>query len=310
MIREHATIFIHPDKGDAFESVFKEAIACISSCKGYIRHELDACIEQPDTYLLVIDWESLEDHIVGFRESDNFQKWRGYIQPFFSKPPVVIHHRLITSSDHDRLTPKPVTLVGRLVTIRPLQVELDAPYLYERSNGAAFSLGDKQCSNYDAEEKIWKYLFDKKPNNLHEMKRLLQKRMDTPRALCFCILDSESKTPIGVCNYMNHYPEHKKIELGGIWYSPIAQGTGANTEAIHLLLAHVFSQGYNRVEWKCDANNAKSRYVAQKLGFTFEGIQQAHLIVKDKPRDTAWFRLLKEEWVANHFGQNITQKTG
>jgi RimJ/RimL family protein N-acetyltransferase len=97
---------------------------------------------------------------------------------------------------------------------------------------------------------------------------------------------------------MSNFPEHLKIELGNIWYTPLVQGTGANHEATYLMLRHAFGLGYRRVEWKCDALNARSRHTAERMGFTFEGIQQAHFIVKDRNRDTAWFRILDHEWPA------------
>ena len=58
---------------------------------------------------------------------------------------------------------------------------------------------------------------------------------------------------IGVAGVIANHPEHLKVELGNIWYGPIAQRTGASREATTLLLAHLFSLGYRRVEWKCDA---------------------------------------------------------
>ncbi|HLV37504.1 MAG TPA: GNAT family protein, partial [Spirillospora sp.] len=92
------------------------------------------------------------------------------------------------------------------------------------------------------------------------------------------------------------WPQHLKVELGNIWYSPIAQRTGANTEAIYLMLEHAFGLGYRRIEWKCDALNERSRRAALHLGFQFEGIQEYHYIVKGRSRDTAWFRMLDREW--------------
>ncbi len=95
---------------------------------------------------------------------------------------------------------------------------------------------------------------------------------------------------------MANHPEHLKLELGSIWYSPIAQRTGASAEAIRLMLAHAFGLGYRRVEWKCDAQNTRSRRAALTYGFTFEGVQEAHYIVKGRNRDTAWYRMLNHEW--------------
>ena len=97
---------------------------------------------------------------------------------------------------------------------------------------------------------------------------------------------------------MSNDPANLKIELGGIWYGPIAQRTGANTEATWLMLRHCFGLGYRRVEWKCDSLNARSRSTALRMGFRFEGIQEQHRITKGRNRDTAWFRIVADEWPA------------
>jgi len=62
------------------------------------------------------------------------------------------------------------------------------------------------------------------------------------------------------------------------------------------MLRHAFDLGYLRLEWKCNALNDRSRRVALRMGFAFEGVQDAHLIIKNRRRDTAWFRMLAEEW--------------
>jgi len=103
-------------------------------------------------------------------------------------------------------------------------------------------------------------------------------------------------SPVGVACFIANYPEHLKIELGSIWYGPIAQGTGASAEATYLMLEHAFALGYRRVEWKCDAKNQRSRRAAVAYGFAFEGVQDAHYIIKGRNRDTAWFRMLDAEW--------------
>ena len=97
---------------------------------------------------------------------------------------------------------------------------------------------------------------------------------------------------------MNNSPADLKVELGGIWYSPLVQRTAANTEATYLLLEHAFALGYRRVEWKCDTLNERSRRAALRMGFTFEGVQEYHYIVKGRNRDTAWFSILDHEWPA------------
>jgi RimJ/RimL family protein N-acetyltransferase len=64
------------------------------------------------------------------------------------------------------------------------------------------------------------------------------------------------------------------------------------------MLQHAFGLGYRRLEWKCHALNERSGRSALRIGFKFEGIQEAHLIIKDRNRDTAWYRMLDYEWPA------------
>ena len=59
---------------------------------------------------------------------------------------------------------------------------------------------------------------------------------------------------------------------------------------------HAFALGYRRVEWKCNALNERSRRAAVSYGFTYEGTQDAHMIIKDRNRDTAWYRMLDRDW--------------
>jgi heme-degrading monooxygenase HmoA len=71
--------------------VFPTAIAVLAGSKGYLSYELRRSVETPNRYALRIEWETLEDHTVGFRGSPAFAQWRMYIGPFFAEPPVVEH---------------------------------------------------------------------------------------------------------------------------------------------------------------------------------------------------------------------------
>jgi RimJ/RimL family protein N-acetyltransferase len=100
----------------------------------------------------------------------------------------------------------------------------------------------------------------------------------------------------GVACLIANVPAHLKIELGSIWYGTAYQRSGISREATKLMLDHVFRLGYLRAEWKCDAKNEASRRAAISYGFQFEGIQDAHYIIKGRRRDTAWYRMLAHEW--------------
>ena len=128
------------------------------------------------------------------------------------------------------------------------------------------------------------------------MRASLASQAAAPDGTPLTVLDRPTGRPVGVVNLMSNDPANLKIELGGIWYSPIVQRTGANAEATWLMLRHAFGLGYRRVEWKCDSLNARSRRAALRMGFRFEGIQEQHRITKGRNRDTAWFRIVAEEW--------------
>lgn len=86
-------------------------------------------------------------------------------------------------------------------------------------------------------------------------------------------------------------------EIGHIHFARPLQRTAAATEAIFLMMSHVFHDlGYRRLEWKCDAANARSMRAAERFGFTLEGTFRQHRIVKGSNRDTAWFSVLDHEW--------------
>ncbi|PWK29021.1 heme-degrading monooxygenase HmoA [Arcicella aurantiaca] len=95
MILELATIDIKADQNAGFEAALTQAQEVLKQSKGYVSHEFKKCIEQPNRYILLITWETLEAHTVGFRESELFVQWRGLIGSFFENPPVVVHYRAI-----------------------------------------------------------------------------------------------------------------------------------------------------------------------------------------------------------------------
>lgn len=92
MILEHALLNVKPGRSEAFEAAFGEASAIISASPGYISHELQRCIERPDLYLLLVRWETLEDHTVGFRQSEPYQRWKALLHHFYDPFPSVEHY--------------------------------------------------------------------------------------------------------------------------------------------------------------------------------------------------------------------------
>ena len=91
MILEVAMLDVRPGQEDAFEGAFAEASPIIAAMPGYIGHELQRCIERPSRYVLLVRWETLEDHTVGFRQSPAFGEWRGLLGHLFDGAPDVEH---------------------------------------------------------------------------------------------------------------------------------------------------------------------------------------------------------------------------
>jgi heme-degrading monooxygenase HmoA len=98
MIIEIAQLTIRPGSERQFEAVFPTAAKVLGGSKGYLAHELRRSMETPNRYALIVHWQTLEDHTVGFRGSPGFAEWRGHIGPFFESPPVVEHFQSVTAA--------------------------------------------------------------------------------------------------------------------------------------------------------------------------------------------------------------------
>jgi heme-degrading monooxygenase HmoA len=95
MILEVAPLQIRPGQSSAFEAAFERAQAIISSMPGYLSHELRRCIERPDHYVLLVRWENLAAHEVGFRQSPQYQEWKRLLHHFYDPFPTVLHYEQV-----------------------------------------------------------------------------------------------------------------------------------------------------------------------------------------------------------------------
>jgi len=95
MILEVAMLNVRPGQGEAFEVAFRQAAPIIASMTGYLGHEIRRCLEAEDKYLLLVRWETLEDHTVGFRGSAGYQEWKALLHHFYDPFPTVEHFVVI-----------------------------------------------------------------------------------------------------------------------------------------------------------------------------------------------------------------------
>ena len=99
MILELADIRIPPGKQAAFDAAIKRGVeTVISKAKGFRGYKINKSIETPERYVLMIFWDTVENHTVDFRGSPAFQEWRAIVGPFFATPPVVEHFTLLAKS--------------------------------------------------------------------------------------------------------------------------------------------------------------------------------------------------------------------
>ena len=92
MILEVAVLDVRAGEDSRFERAFEQAQAIIASMPGYPRHELRRCVEVASRYLLLVWWDSLEAHTVGFRGSPEYQRWKALLHPFYDPFPSVEHY--------------------------------------------------------------------------------------------------------------------------------------------------------------------------------------------------------------------------
>lgn len=92
MILERAIFAIKPGTTKEFEAAFAKARPHIEAARGFRKLEMCRGIENPDSFLLIVWWDRLEDHMKGFRESEAFVEWRRHLGPFFAAPPAVEHY--------------------------------------------------------------------------------------------------------------------------------------------------------------------------------------------------------------------------
>ncbi|WP_293750139.1 antibiotic biosynthesis monooxygenase [uncultured Paraglaciecola sp.] len=95
MILEQAVLDVTPGKQQEFELAFEQAQNIIMSKKGYISHCLQKCIEKDNRYLLMVQWQTLEDHTIGFRQSPDYKKWKALLHHFYQPFPEVAHYQAL-----------------------------------------------------------------------------------------------------------------------------------------------------------------------------------------------------------------------
>lgn len=181
----------------------------------------------------------------------------------------------------DRL--KPVVLEGAGVRLDPLAMA----HLRDLEIAAAY-------------EDIWRWL----PSSHHlpgTMRIFIDEALELQQAglaLPFAVVDLKTGRAIGSTRYHAIDLQHRRLEIGFTWTTPAFQRTHVNTASKYLLLRHAFDAlGCRRVEFKVDAENAKSRAAVLRLGAREEGHFRKHMLYPDgRNRDSIFYSILDDEW--------------
>jgi heme-degrading monooxygenase HmoA len=92
MILEVGILNVVPGEESAFEQALQIAKPLIAATPGFESIKVHPCVETPNRYLLLVTWRTLEDHTIGFRQSDRFPEWRKLLHHFYDPPPVIEHY--------------------------------------------------------------------------------------------------------------------------------------------------------------------------------------------------------------------------
>lgn len=182
--------------------------------------------------------------------------------------------------------PTAQTLEGRFVRLEKLDPARHGDDLWVALEGPA------------SDRKLWDYLPYGPFEARSDFDAWLQRHAADLDPWFYSVIDRASGKVEGVLSLMSIVPAHGRIEIGHVTFSAAMQRTPKSTEAVYLLAREAFTLGNRRLEWKCNANNARSVRAAERLGFSFEGTFRQHMVIKGVNRDTAWFSILDSEWPA------------
>lgn len=188
---------------------------------------------------------------------------------------------------------KPIILQGDTVILEPLSIS---------------HVDD--LTRVGCDPKLWQWI-PAPVSTREDMLRYVQAALDDQlggSALPFVIKDYATKDIIGSTRFGSIEKKHRRLEIGWSWIIAKYQRTRANTEAKFLLLTHAFEQlGANRVEFKTDSLNQKSRAAITRIGAIEEGTLRQHMVTSTgRIRDTVYFSIIANEWpkVCQHL-QNL-----
>ena len=178
------------------------------------------------------------------------------------------------------------TLQGRFIRLEKLDAARHGEGLWEALEGPA------------ADRKLWDYLFVGPFPERGAFDDYLAGLEGSTDPWFYTVIDQQTGAIDGFLSLMSIFPSAGRIEIGHVTFGAAMQRTPKATEAVYLLAKESFALGNRRLEWKCNADNARSKRAAERFGFSFEGTFRQHSVFKGQNRDTAWYSIIDSEWPA------------
>lgn len=107
MILEVAPLHVLPHLTAQFEAAFAQAQRIIAAVPGYLSHELGRCTEHPSQSILLVRWQTFEDHEIGFRQSSQYQQRKQLLHHFYDRFPTVLHYATVAPSTSKPIVAQP-----------------------------------------------------------------------------------------------------------------------------------------------------------------------------------------------------------
>ncbi len=184
-----------------------------------------------------------------------------------------------------RMWLQPITLEGRHIRLEPLGPQHSAALW---------------AASTDQEIYRFKPYVMRSEADMHRFVARALKNLASGEGMGFATIDRATGEPVGSSSYFAADATHRRLEIGGTWVIPARQRTPINSEAKLLMLRHAFEAlGCQRVEFKTDALNEKSRRALLRIGAVEEGIFRSHMLMPDgRIRDSVYFSIIASEWPA------------
>ncbi len=195
--------------------------------------------------------------------------------------------------------PASVVLVGERVTLRPVDIVVDCGPLFAASDGRAITLGDRSVPAYDADLEVWRYMPSGPFTDEAAMTTSLASQLDAPDGTPLTVVDRASGTPSR--HRQPHEQRSGEPQDRAGWHLVRPHRTANRRQhGGDLAAAPALPSAWATGAWSGSATRSTNALAARRLrmGFRFEGIQEQHRITKGRNRDTAWFRIVAEEWPA------------